>query len=237
MSAKVIEKPKKIKPLLDFNKLSDADLEKRLDAIHTGVTGNVAFPSPPVDMATFKAAADKYNTLATDAMDGGKKTMSAKRKQREVAIKMATQLGHYVWAASNNDLATFNTSGFLVAQNTKKPPQPLPKAAIKYVDHGANTGQIVVKPAPLKGALSFEMRYAPLSGGGTASSAGAASSGSTASSGTPAPTAPWTFIVLPSSKAATVNNLIPGTTYQFQIRALGRMGYSDWSDPVNFICT
>src|SRR5260370_32868831 len=99
MTTKISEKPKKIKPLLNFPKLSDPDLLKRLDAIRDGMTGNSAFPSPPVDLATFKAAIQQYDTLATDALDGGKKVVSAKRKQREVVIKMATHLGHYVWAA------------------------------------------------------------------------------------------------------------------------------------------
>src|SRR5205085_2593209 len=127
--------------------------------------------------------------------DGGKRAISAKRKQREVVIKMAMQQGHYVWAASNNDLAVFNTSGFEVAQNTKTPPQPLPKASVKYVDRGPISGQIVIKPETLKGAVSYELHYTALP------------------SGTPA------TVVLPGPKAATISNLLPGTTYQFQVRA------------------
>ena len=146
------------------------------------------------------------------------------------------QLGHYVWAASNNDLATFNTSGLQVASNTKAPPQPLPKASIEYVDRGPNTGQLVVKPKTLKGAVSYELHYAPLPAGAMLS-ASTASSGTTASGSNPAPTAPWTSVNLAGPKTTIVSNLTPGTAYQFQVRALGRLGYSDWSDPVNFICT
>ena len=29
---------------------------------------------------------------------------------------------------------------------------------------------------------------------------------------------------------ARVEGLMPGTTYAFQVRALGRLGYTDWSD-------
>jgi hypothetical protein len=219
MTTKVTEKPKKIKPLLNFAKLPDPDLLKRLDAIRDGMTGNTAFSNPPVDIATFKGAIDTYNTLSTDALDGGKKAVSAKRKQREVVIKMAMQLGHYVWAASNNDLATFTTSGFEVASNTKVPPQALPQAKIKYVDRGPTTGQVVVRPAPLKGAVSYEWRYAVLP------------------IGSPTPAVPWTSLMVPGPKTATISNLTPGTTYQFEVRALGKLGYSDWSDPTNFICT
>src|SRR5712691_9372964 len=104
MSTTTTEHVKKIKPLLNFNKLPDNDLLKRLHAIRDGMTGNTAFPTPPVDMPTFKTEIELFDTLTTDALDGGKKVISAKRKQREVVIKMAMQQGHYVWAASNNDL-------------------------------------------------------------------------------------------------------------------------------------
>jgi hypothetical protein len=34
-----------------------------------------------------------------------------------------------------------------------------------------------------------------------------------------------------------IANLTPGTMYTFQVRALGLLGYTNWSDPVNRICT
>lgn len=216
MTTTVSDKVKKIKAVLGFGTVPDADLLKQLDAVLAGMTGNGSFPTPPVDMASFKTGLDTYDTLVTDALDGGKKAISASRKQREVVIKMATQLGHYVEAASNNDLATFNTSGFVAASNTRTPPQPLTGASIKYVDRGPNTGQVVIKPAPQSGAIAFDLQYSPVPAAGA--------------------TPNWVNLPLPGSKVVTVANLTPGTNYQFQIRALGRLGYSDWSDVVTFIC-
>ena len=69
MSTKVNEKPKKIKPLLNFSKLTNPALSKRLDAIHGGMNGNPAFTTPPVDMPTFKAEIDKFDVLSTDAAE------------------------------------------------------------------------------------------------------------------------------------------------------------------------
>ncbi len=34
-----------------------------------------------------------------------------------------------------------------------------------------------------------------------------------------------------------ISNLTPGTTYTFQVRALGRLGYTNWSDPVSRMAT
>lgn len=41
---------------------------------------------------------------------------------------------------------------------------------------------------------------------------------------------------LPGSKKVTISNLTPDATGAFQIRAMGRLGYTNWSDPITFIC-
>lgn len=216
MTSTVSDNLKRIKAVLGFGRMPDVDLLKRLDAIRDGMTGNAAFPSPPVDMAVFKTSIDTYSTLVTEALDGGKKAISAKQKQRDVVIRMATQLGHYAEAASNSDLATFNTSGFEAAASKRTPAQPLVAGSFKYVDRGPNSGQVVLRPEPQKGALAFEVRYCPVPAAGSAPN--------------------WESVSLPGSKAVTLSDLTPGSNYQFQIRALGRLGLSDWGNPVTFIC-
>lgn len=190
---------------------------KQLNIVHEHVNGNPAFPIPPVDMTTFKSGIDLFNTLVTDAEDGGKKTISAKNKQREAMIKQFTLLGHYVEAAANDDLANFNTSGFVAAPTARTPPQPLPPAFIEWVDHGPTTGEIVVKVKSLPKAIHYDLQYT------LAANAGAQAS-------------PWTSLTLPGSKKVTISSLTPGGKYAFQVRALGRLGYTDWSDPMTFIC-
>jgi hypothetical protein len=216
MTSTVTNKAKKIKASLGFEKVPDNDLLKRLDAICVGLTGNSAFTNLPVDIGAFKAAVDSYHVLTTDALDGGKKAVSAKRKQRAVVIQMATQLGHYVEAACNNDFATFTTSGFVAVSNMRTLPQPLAPAAIKWVDRGPTSGSILVKVTGLRGALTYDLRYALFSAGGTPGS--------------------WISLTLTSPKTVTLNNLTPGATYVFQVRALGKLGCTDWSDSTTFIC-
>jgi hypothetical protein len=44
----------------------------------------------------------------------------------------------------------------------------------------------------------------------------------------------WTYLPLfTNSRSFIVTGLTPGTTYAFQVRALGRLGYTDWSDSAN----
>jgi hypothetical protein len=209
---------KKIKAYLGFGRTSDSDLLKLLNAVHDGMANNPAYANPPVAMADFKTAIDSFSTLITDAEDGGKKAMSAKRKQRAVVVKMVTLLGHYVEAACNDDVATFNTSSFTAVSTVRaNTPQPLGNASIKWVDRGANSGQVLVRVAPLTGAVSYELRYGLVGNGG-------------------APPATWTPLPLAGTKTVTLNNLTAGADYAFQVRALGKLGYSDWSDSVTFIC-
>jgi hypothetical protein len=210
-------KVKKLKALLGSHGTSDADLLKQFMTVHDHMNGNSTFPTPPVDMTTFKSGIDLFNTLVADAEDGGKRAISAKNKQREVMVRQYTLLGHYVEAACNDDLAAFNTSGFVAAPISRRLPQPLPPASIEWVDRGPTTGDIVVKVKALPKANSYDLQYSLVATAGT-------------------PASPWISLTLPGSKKVTISNLTPGAKYAFQVRAFGRLGYTDWSDPITFIC-
>ena len=77
-------------------------------------------------------------------------------------------------------------------------------------------GQVVVKPRNLPKALSFDVRYGVEVNG--------------------VPPATWTTATIPGKKKWTITDLTPGANYAFQIRALGRLGYTDWSASTHFIC-
>jgi len=208
-------KPKKIKPLDGFSNVADADVVSRCTNIQTSMTGNPHFPNPPVDLAGLKTAIDAFSALIAQALDGSKKVIAEKNKQREVVVKMVRLLGRYVEVTSNGDMAVFQTSGFQAASTTKTTSEPLSEK-IRKIDHGANSGQILVWVRTVPKASSYEIRYAAANG--------------------PTPTQ-WSSIGVPKVKTpATITGLTPGTTYNFQARALTKDGYTDWSDPISFIC-
>ena len=156
-----------------------------------------------------------FSALIVDAEDGGKKAISAKDKQRAEVIRLYVLLGHYVEATCNNDPAVFNTSGFPAASRTRKAPQPLEPAQFASIDRGPNSGQAMVKVESQTGAIAYDVHYAPVGAGGVGT---------------------WTLITLTSSKKLTISGLTPAGTYQFQVRALGKLGYTDWSASMTFIC-
>ena len=107
-----------------------------------------------------------------------------------------------------------STSGFQPASTTKTRTEPLSEK-IRKIDRGPNSGQIVIWVRRVPRASSYEIRYAAASG--------------------PTPTQ-WTSVGVPQVKTpATVTGLTPGTTYNFQARALTREGYTDWTDSISFI--
>ena len=207
-----------IKPLLSINHLPDGEVLQRLNSVHDGMLNNPAYPNPPVDMPGFKAVIDAYTTAAAAAQnDGGKNAVTERDKRRADAILMYRLLGHYVELASKNDMKTFVSSGFqAVSTRQKTPPQPVTVPLISSVDQGS-TGQLLLTIRPVAHARHYEVRYASVPAAGAAVN--------------------WTTILAATTKPPTaVNNLTPGTSYTFQVRAFGKLGYSDWSAAVERMC-
>jgi Fibronectin type III domain len=203
-----------IKPALAVNDMADGDVLARLNAVHDGMLNNPSYPNPPVDMAGFKAAIEAYTAAAAAALhDGGKSAILERNKRRTDAIIMLRLLGHYVEMACKGDMKTFVSSGFVAAPaHQRTPSQPVSTPLIASVDQG-QTGQLLVTIKPVAKARSYELRHAPVPPAGAPIN--------------------WTTILVPSTKPATpINNLTPGTSYTFQVRAFGKLGFSDWSAAV-----
>jgi hypothetical protein len=213
-------KPKvpKIKPLEGYGGMSDANVVARGTAAETGLTGNSNFQNQPVDLAALKTDIDSFSALIAEAMDGSKKVIAQKDKQREVVIKKLRILGRYVEENCNGDMAVFTSSGFQPASTTKVRPSPLPLPVIRSVDLGAISGEIVIQIQAIPRALSYEIRYGAQVNGGLPGS--------------------WTSTVVTRVKPPVgIPGLTPGTVYAFEVRALGKLGYTDWTDSATCMCT
>src|ERR1700674_1672048 len=154
-----MSKVKKIKPLDGFSNVLDGDVVSRGTNVQTNMTGNPNFPTPPVDLAALKTKIDSFSALIAEGLDGSKKVIAEKNKQREAVIKMLRALARYVELTCNNDMAIFQTSGFQPASTTKTQTPPLSEK-IRKIEHGTNSGQIVVWLKAVLQAFSYEVRYA-----------------------------------------------------------------------------
>src|ERR1051325_4855278 len=204
---------KQLRVKVSYSGESDKDVAAEAVAVLDGLTGNTRFVNPPIDMAALRAEVEAYaSAIAAAVTTGGKKAIADRRKQRTIVTKMLRVLGHWVEANCQDDLSILSSSGFQPVSTTRVPLQPLAgPPSIAKVDHGLNSGQVLVKVVAVPKALSYTLRYAAINADGK--------------------TAPWTEVSpFSNTRSVSVEGLTPGTTYAFQVRALGRLGYTDWSD-------
>ena len=185
-------------------------------AVITGLTNNPALPAPTVDLKTVQAAIDGLNAALAAQAHGGSAATAEKNNKQEELIVLLRKLKHYVEDNCGNDLAVLLSSGFQAASTTRNR-SPLASPAILSVDFG-NSTELVLKVTPISHARCYEVRSAAV---GTGNAPG-----------------PWqTAGLFTSSRSITVADLVPGTTYVFQVRAVGgSTGSSDWSNPVSRMC-
>jgi len=210
-------KAKSLRPLEGYAAMTDADIVARATAVQSGMTGNSNFQNLPVDLTAFKTDIDSFSTLISEALDGSKKIVAQKNKQRQIVIKSLKLLARFVEVHSNGDEAIFKSSGFLAASTTKVPPAPLPVPIIRSVYHGALTGEIALQVESIPKAKSYEFRYGAVVNG--------------------APPTSWTSKVVSKVKPPVgFEGLTPGTVYAFQVRAFGVLGYTGWTDSTTCMC-
>src|SRR5215471_303213 len=151
---------KLLKVSLNFLDSTAADILSRATAIYAGMNNNPAYPNPPVDMPTFKAAIDGLQSAITEASDGGKKAKTQLAHQRRAVIKILRQLGHYVEAACQEDVTVLQSSGFTAVSTTRTPAPPVTEK-IRKIAPGPNSGQQKITIVDDRSAASYEVRWAP----------------------------------------------------------------------------
>jgi hypothetical protein len=199
-----------------FRKQSAEQLVTMAGAVITGLTDNPAFPAPTVDLKAVQAAADGLNAALAAQVQGGTAATAEKNNKREALIVLLRKLKHYVEDNCGNDLAVLLSSGFQSTATTRTR-SPLANPSIIDVDSG-NSTELLLKVTPIARAKCYEVRSAAVGAGNV-----------------PGPS--QTAGLFTSSQSMTIAGLVPGTTYVFQVRAIGgSTGYSDWSNPVSRIC-
>ena len=199
-----------LRVLLGFINAPDHSIEETAGAVIAHLSGNAAFPSPPVPTATLQSALTAFTAAIAAQAAGGPPATANKSNKRDALIALLRQLAGYVQQNCGNNMATLLSSGF-DAVSTNRASVPLAPPGILSIDNG-NSGQLLVKVTPIANAKAYEVRYAAIAPGGAPG--------------------PWQDGGLfTNSRSMPVNNLTPGTNYTFQVRAIGgSTGYSDWCD-------
>ena len=179
-----------------------------------GLTDNPAYPNPPIDLKTLQAAVDGLNAAVAAQVHGGTAATAEKKNKQEALIKILRKLKHYVEDNCDNDLAVLLSSVFQAAA-ANRDRSPLANPSILGIDRG-NSDELLLKVTPIARAKCYEVRSA-VAGAGSGQ-------------------APWQQAGIFTSSRITIANLVPTTTYAFQVRAIGAVGNTEWSDPVSHMC-
>jgi hypothetical protein len=124
------------------------------------------------------------------------------------------KLKHYIEDSCGNDLAVLLSSGFQAAAVTRDR-SSLANPSILGIDRG-NSDELMLKVTPIARAKCYEVQLAVVGAGSVPGV--------------------WQQAGLFTSSRITIGNLIPTTTYVFQVRAIGTSGNTEWSDPVSHMC-
>jgi Fibronectin type III domain len=199
-----------------FMRLSAEQLITMAGAVITGLTGNPAFPSPTVDLKAVQTAVDDLNAALAAQAHGGTAATAEKNNKQEALIGLMRKLKHYVEDNCGNDPAVLMSSGFQAAVSTRTR-SPLANPSILDISRG-NSVELVLRVTPIAHAKCYEVRSAAVGAGNAPG--------------------PWeTAGLFTNSRSMSITGLTPGTTYVFQVRAVGgSTGYSDWSNPVSQMC-
>jgi hypothetical protein len=191
---------------LSFARLPDTEVDSFTQGVISGMTGNTAYPSPPVTMADLQIARNDFSAKVAAAQMGGPPDTAAKNNSRQNLLGLLRQLASYVQMSCNNDMPTLLGSGFQ-AMSTNRAQSPLEQPQGLVIKNGTS-GQLVARVAPVKNTSMYEGRAKGATGD-------------------------WLPSVFSGdSQHITFNGLTPGQTYTIQVRALGgSTGQSDWSDP------
>ena len=178
------------------------------------------FPKPPVDLDDLKAQLNRFDRAIAGALDRSRKAFAELKSARSVVTSSLDHLGHYVEAVSNDDVATFISSGFELAGGGRTSDDLCPIPRMRWVREGSKSGELLAAWTPLyRKAGHYELRWGAQGPNGEL---------------------PETWKIdkhMQGRRPARIDGLTPATIYVFQVRAFGNNGeYTDWSNSASRMC-
>jgi hypothetical protein len=203
-----------------YSRMSHHEFLLRLRSAYKELFNNPNFPLLPLDLAQFKKKIDEYDAAIRATMTRANLAYVQRNSLRADLEKMMHLLSAYVDHESKNDPAIFATSGLEALPMAHAPQTQLETPRIPKIAHGANSGVLQVwMPPTYRKIQHFKLQYVAVDDNRV-------------------PIEESTEIAVTSFKGpVTISNLKPGTLYAFQLRAFGKSGLTDWSDPVYKMCT
>jgi hypothetical protein len=208
-------KPTMFKISRGFAQYADKDLDTRASHVVTETTANAAsLPGLTTSVTALGTAQVTFHTSIAASTDGGKALKLDKNAKREIVIGILRQIATVIEAIPNITQATAALSGLPTYVPGGHHTATTPDAPVILGINNTGHCQLGFDLQGSNTKRGYELQYTV--GTGTAVHAGFFS----------------------NTRNVVVPNLLAGTTYTFQARALGGNNQnSDWSAPVSCMCT
>ena len=197
---------------LAFANIPDNDLITFAATNIASLSGNPAFPTLPVTLATLEDQETTFSEAVVAAQDGGSLALATRNAAREILLGTLRKIAAYVQTVAGTDLEKLLSSGFQPTSSNRTQ-TALPAPAILTIDNPAS-GQLSFTVKPIANARAYEIRYS---------------------------IQPNVWIhgeTYPNSRNLLLGNLTPGSNYTIQIRVIGGSELrSPWSEPVTHMAT
>ena len=182
--------------------------------IHKGVSDNaLLFPELPVSAAKLLTDLTDFQTKLSISLKGSVGQTDDKNLARELLISDLRQIAAYVESVAKGNADTIRAAGFLVVTHSHNPSTQLDRPTILSITAFITT-KLKIHGSSVRNAHGFELQYR-------------------IGTGEWQPLTPY-----PNPRAMVMDNTIPGTLYEFRLRAIGgSTGFSDWSDSVKHMAT
>ena len=137
-----------LKVSLGFSTIPDTELDNFTQTVINQMTGNEAYPPPPVTLANLQTARNGFTTKIAAAQVGGPGDTAIKNNARQDLLGMLRKVAAYVQINCNDDMATLLSSGFQ-AMSTNRAQSPLTQPQSLVIKNGTS-GQLVASVTPVK---------------------------------------------------------------------------------------
>lgn len=195
------------KLILDYGRLSDANLNLKAISVVKGLTDNPNFPTTTPTPANFALLQVAYADALNNALSGNRQYIASKNKVREDLLAAMRRLAMDIDAQGNGDKAMLLSSGFdLASTNEASPGIDVPND-FKILD-GINSGELKFSCKRVINAVSYLIEY---------------------TDEPPAETTQWKFVPT-STREFTIKGLRSGLRIYGRMKAVGRKGQTANSD-------
>ena len=186
------------------------------EKVLAGMSGNPAFPDPPVRMEVLEQALDEFSLAIQAQAKGGPLATAIRNNARRKVMELLSRLARYVEVRSNNELPTLLSSGF-PARNRSRAQVQFPKAVILNITR-RSSGQLNLQVRAIPNARCYQVVCTEVGPDGEL--------GPSRDAG-----------LFTNSRSIPIGGLTPGKVYSFRVRAIGgSRGSGYWSDPVSHRC-